>query len=1044
MAGVSVYVGSLTSPTATGDQSYTGIGFQPKAIIFLGDKQNATGWTTTYQTGISFTTAAAQNYGVSASNLSGTGRREQAYAASNAPYVNTTATGNCTGTSAYLAAVLKQFDADGFTLTWNTVQAAGYTIHYIALGGDLSNAKAISWTSKTGTGSQAVTGVGFKPECVIHIGHEYTAASNTTESAMQIGAMDSLGHQWAMYGGSYCSTSVSTRRVQLTDCCIVGTTHSASVTRKAAFTSMDDDGFTVNWSANVNATYVYSLCLKGGTYGGIVVGNFAKTTASAPCTQEITTGLATTNGLLFVTDSYTAASTAVQTSMRFTVGASDGTHHHLIALQDQAATTSHMGEYTANCLAVANNDAGTNEALATISSLAPPTVSWSTNDANTTQICFVAFGNGTTPAPYETGLSTKWDFNKSDSSDVSDPIGTKTLTNHGATSTASGFHDCYFYKLDGTNDYLNNAAMTALGDTFSIEIIHQPYADTGILAEWYTSAANSCHIGTISGNHLACYVHSDSDAANLYSYGDYPVGAVYHTVITYDKNAGTGNGHVYRNGVDGTSSPETIGALVPATAVQFDLGGFYRGTYAAHDVYLIRFYNNVVLTAAQALQNYNAEQWRYSSYLPPPSGEVNINAVTATATADALTPSINAGVNLTSVIAAATADALAPSILSGINITAAIAEAVAEALVPEISGGGVYVEVLAVPAEATADALTSSVSSGVNLTSATAAATADSIAPSISSGVNITGAISEATASALVPSISAGVNLTSIPAEATADALAPSISSGINITAVICEATADALTPSISSGVNILAVIAEATAEALVPEISAGGGGINIFAVPAEAAATVLTPSISSGINLTSVIASATADSIAPSISAGADITATIAAATADALTPLISSGFNITAVPCEVTAAALTPSINSGVNISAVVAAAIAEALPPVISAGGIEVFAVTAEAVADFLSPSVASGTNIIVPAAEATASLISPSLNVGVNIMAVAAEAVAEALVPSIGREITINLEGAIIAETELTGTVTTEEEGLVGTFITDCELGGLIPA
>jgi hypothetical protein len=271
-------------------------------------------------------------------------------------------------------ATLKSFDASGFTLTWSTALAS--TVHYLALGGtDITAAYVKSWATTGTTGNQAITGVGFQPTVAIHIGVDDTTASPDTTGHMRyhIGAMDSAGNQWAKYGFAATSvTTSSTGRDQLTDSCIVGSGGSTTVNAKAAYVSMDSNGFTINWSiADAEARNYMSLCLTG---CAAQVGSWNKTTSSAPSTDSITTAGMTVEGLLMVTDSHAASSTVVS-GHRLSIGSVDnqGANQATLVSDKGGVTTTVANKFssTDRSLLISDSDTQAFDTVGVIAALGP-------------------------------------------------------------------------------------------------------------------------------------------------------------------------------------------------------------------------------------------------------------------------------------------------------------------------------------------------------------------------------------------------------------------------------------------------------------------------------------------------------------------------------------------------------------------------------------------------------------------------------------------------------------------------------------------------
>jgi hypothetical protein len=289
-----------------------------------------------------------------------------------------------------LSASLSSLDSDGFTLYWPST-ISGVTIHYLALGGtDITGAMVKTWTAKGSTGSQSITGVGFKPSVVINIGTSDTSgpphvSAGTAWGPIDSGAMDGSGNQWARSDRFYNNCN----RYELTNACIVGVDVNTGVDYQAAYTSMDSDGFTINWSKCAAAAYFYSLCLTGGSYQ---VGNWVKSTSAA--SDTITLGI-TPQAIFVESACMTATSSSINNEMRM-FGASDGTNNHVVTTTYDVSGAYQYWDTTNSILIPAtHNTTGT---IGTLGSFASSqfVASYSTYDSVATEICYIAFSAAST------------------------------------------------------------------------------------------------------------------------------------------------------------------------------------------------------------------------------------------------------------------------------------------------------------------------------------------------------------------------------------------------------------------------------------------------------------------------------------------------------------------------------------------------------------------------------------------------------------------------------------------------------------------------
>lgn len=129
--------------------------------------------------------------------------------------------------------------SDGTDATWRT-QAQRFKIGTFTI---------------SATGSKVVTGVGFKPG---YVEFAYLPASSGSNTAMGRGAMDSAGNQWCWIGAI--DDGVGASQNSATDGCIglPASFTAGTFNTKAAFTSMDSDGFTINVGTHVSGTFSFA------------------------------------------------------------------------------------------------------------------------------------------------------------------------------------------------------------------------------------------------------------------------------------------------------------------------------------------------------------------------------------------------------------------------------------------------------------------------------------------------------------------------------------------------------------------------------------------------------------------------------------------------------------------------------------------------------------------------------------------------------------------------------------------------------------------
>jgi hypothetical protein len=168
-----------------------------------------------------------------------------------------------------------------FTINWSTKDANAYRCTAILFGANVQ-AKALHWNLSNSPASIAVTGAGFKPEFAFHLFDERAGASNPSDfsinqtvATLGIGVMDGL-NQWFIHEFEQFLTTTRAKKIQNTNGCIGTVTLNATLKQHAAFTSWDNDGFTVyqdTGAGTATNSDVFTLVLKG---IDVKLGSFSK------------------------------------------------------------------------------------------------------------------------------------------------------------------------------------------------------------------------------------------------------------------------------------------------------------------------------------------------------------------------------------------------------------------------------------------------------------------------------------------------------------------------------------------------------------------------------------------------------------------------------------------------------------------------------------------------------------------------------------------------------------------------------------------------
>lgn len=275
--GMSAKQGSFTKRTdGTGTQSITDIGFSPKAVIFFWTRQTSVNFSANVDAGIGFATGSSNERAIAITTMDNSARSDAGRRRSESHAIIFLANGGSVGTDTTLVAQaeLTSLDADGFTLNWTTnIDDNRYIIHYIALGGDITNALANSFTLNNTGGDQGVAGVGFQPDFVMFL-WSYTGAvdSNRDNAEIGVGFAQSSTAQGAMVfaAKNNDANNDAKRWRQRTDNAILllnPANDPPTEDAVASFVSMDSDGFTVNKSNAPPANRpIFYLALKGGRH----------------------------------------------------------------------------------------------------------------------------------------------------------------------------------------------------------------------------------------------------------------------------------------------------------------------------------------------------------------------------------------------------------------------------------------------------------------------------------------------------------------------------------------------------------------------------------------------------------------------------------------------------------------------------------------------------------------------------------------------------------------------------------------------------------
>jgi hypothetical protein len=384
---LSCFVGSFTIPTAGGtpvSKSITGVGFQPKLVLFFGTTQSSDADVSTQSTNIALTLTIL-GFAVDSTHRAVIFSDDDGSASVRAPDSTLCIKSQVSSVITY-AADFVSMDADGFTLSFTTINATAYIVNYMAIGGaDLTNVASKSFTTPTGAPPQSSpqTGIGFKPDAMILIGGR--------ANSVGIGLVSSTTTR----GASSLAKNGGYARYQRTVEAYVETSDTAKLL-EADLSSFDSDGFTLNFTTtNAVTSTLIAICMKGGKFNS---GNFLQKTSTT--TQPTTGNGFTPTGLIILSVENTASTTVDTSADGIMVGMASGATARAVTFYEDDGS---YGWGILNRTQIVRN-AGQNGSVncgADLSSFDADgfTLSYATADATAREMLYFAFGStGGAPA----------------------------------------------------------------------------------------------------------------------------------------------------------------------------------------------------------------------------------------------------------------------------------------------------------------------------------------------------------------------------------------------------------------------------------------------------------------------------------------------------------------------------------------------------------------------------------------------------------------------------------------------------------------------
>nr|AUN37450.1 hypothetical protein [uncultured bacterium] len=389
---LSAKAGSFAEAVSTGNQSVTGVGFQPKLVLFWWNRRASDGTSADNEVG----------FGV---GISSSARRAVGYKSVDASNPSNNSPVNQTTTCIYYAqggagkADFVSQDSDGFTINWSAVTGGGFLINYLALGGSsLTNTSVGTVTTPGSTGNQATTGLGYSPTALMFFAGKMSANDpldgNTNGSFVMGMGTGSSAQGWS---GERSKNNVSPQvaKHRQSTANIIGSTGDTSVGSQASLTSLDSDGFTLNFgTVSGSSDIAYYLAMRG---PHVKVGNFNQATTTG---NSAITGVGfTPKALLLLSANDTSANNdATLAHAQISFGAATSSSARLpVAGESDAVSTTAAERNLDRTKIIKLFSAGTptlNAAADLVSFDSDGfTLNWTTADATARQIIYLAIGD---------------------------------------------------------------------------------------------------------------------------------------------------------------------------------------------------------------------------------------------------------------------------------------------------------------------------------------------------------------------------------------------------------------------------------------------------------------------------------------------------------------------------------------------------------------------------------------------------------------------------------------------------------------------------
>lgn len=259
---VSAAIGDSQCPAATGNQSVTGLAFQPNALLiadaFLSSSAAAKATSSFPRFQIGFCDSAGNSFAWCGSTNDGLATSDTMSCQS----TSACSVGTATSSGALdRRATWVSYNSDGFTLNWTTLDAAvGVSSRYYYLALSVPMVKVGNTPQRTSTGTTQISGLGFQPRGMLFGGDQSTSTNGgSVNNRIFFGAASgtAAGDQAVVSSGDadgLADTDTSNTHTAGKAVRMIDEAHSSPTTlSQASVSATDSDSFTLNWDT-VDAT----------------------------------------------------------------------------------------------------------------------------------------------------------------------------------------------------------------------------------------------------------------------------------------------------------------------------------------------------------------------------------------------------------------------------------------------------------------------------------------------------------------------------------------------------------------------------------------------------------------------------------------------------------------------------------------------------------------------------------------------------------------------------------------------------------------------